>query len=158
MVKTREDLIKQSLENRKTVEKTLATAKRGMTLTDVAEATKLPVSTVKRHLEKLISIGRVHVDSYRGFSVYVWNGEKVYQDKIFLSENHILYIDAMVNPWGKPFIRVKESKRIPGSNKWDDVGAILIDEKRIIDFIGKLSTIKQKLGKYGESKLEPNED
>lgn len=66
----RTDLIKKSLENQKTVAKALATAKKGMTLTQTAEIAKLPVTTVKRHLEKLISTGRVHVDCYRGFNVY----------------------------------------------------------------------------------------
>jgi len=146
----REDLIKKGEKNRKQIEKTLATAKKGMTLTEVAESAKLPISTVKRHLDKLMSIGRVHADSYRGFSVYVWNEEGEYKDKIFLSENHILFIDAMVNPWGKPFVRVKEAKKIPGSDCWDDMSAILIDQKRIGDFIGKLSAINEKLGKYGE--------
>jgi DNA-binding transcriptional ArsR family regulator len=146
----REDLVKKAVENRRKIEKSFATAKKGMTLTELAEITKLPISTVKRHLEKLVSMGRVHVDSYRGFGVYVWNGKQVYQDRIFLSENHVLFVDAMINPWGNPFVRIKESKRIPGTNDWDTVGAVLVDNKRINELADKLNSIKSKLKEYAE--------
>jgi len=147
----RRDLISKSVENRKKIEKLLATAKRGMTLTEIARELNLPVSTVKRHLEKLISIGRVHTESYKGATYYIWNGEEKYQYKVFLSDNHVLFIDAMVNPWGRPFVRIKESKRIPGTNEWEDVGAIIVDSRKLSEFIEKLKEIEKNLDKYAES-------
>ena len=143
----RRDLISKSAENRKKIEKLLATAKRGMTLTEIARELNLPISTVKRHLEKLISVGRVHTESYKGSTYYIWNGDEKYRFKVFLSDNHVLFIDAMVNPWGKPFVRIKESKRIPGTNEWEDVGAIIVDSKKLSEFIEKLKEIEKNIDK-----------
>ena len=140
----RPDLMKRAAENRKRIEKTLATAKRGMTLTEIARATGLPTSTVKRHLEKLIAIGRVHVESYGSFKVYFWNGDQVFQKKVFLSENHVLFVDAMINPWGKPFVRN------PHTGEWEDKGAIIVDRTKIHDLISALASISENLDKYGE--------
>ena len=147
----RRDLISKAVENRKKIEKLLATAKRGMTLTEIAKGLNLPVSTVKRHLEKLISIGRVHTESYRGLTYYIWNGEEKYQHKVFLSDNHVLFIDAMVNPWGRPFVRIKESRRNPSTNEWEDVGAIIIDSRKLSEFIEKLKEIEKNIDEYAES-------
>jgi len=147
----RRDLISKSVENRKKIERLLATAKRGMTLSEIARELNLPISTVKRHLEKLISIGRVHTESYKGSTYYIWNGEEKYHYKVFLSDNHVLFIDAMVNPWGRPFVRIKESKRIPGTNEWEDVGAIIVDSRKLSEFIEKLKEIEKNLDKYAES-------
>ncbi len=147
-------MISKSVENRKKIEKLLATAKRGMTLTEIARELNLPVSTVKRHLEKLISIGRVHTESYKGSTYYIWNGFERYQYKVFLSDNHVLFIDAMVNPWGRPFVRIKESKRVPGTNEWEDVGAILIDSRKLSEFIEKLKEIENNLDEYAETVKE----
>jgi len=147
----RRDLISKSVENRKKIEKLLATAKRGMTLSEIARELNLPISTVKRHLEKLISIGRVHTESYKGSTYYIWNGDEKYQHKVFLSDNHVLFIDAMVNPWGRPFVRIKESKRVPGTNEWEDVGAIIVDSRKLSEFIEKLKEIEKNLDKYAES-------
>jgi len=147
----RRDLISKSVENRKKIEKLLATAKKGMTLTEIAKELNLPVSTVKRHLEKLISIGRVHTESYKGSTYYIWSGFERYQCKVFLSDNHVLFIDAMVNPWGRPFVRIKESKRVPGTNEWEDIGAILIDSQKLSEFIEKLKEIENNLDEYAET-------
>ncbi len=70
---------------------------------------------------------------------------------MFLSDNHVLFIDAMVNPWGRPFVRIKESKRVPGTNEWEDVGAILVDSKKLPEFIEKLKDIEKNLDKYAEN-------
>lgn len=154
----RTDLMEEAAKNRKKIEVALATAKRGMTLSEIAENVGLPVSTSKRHLDRLASMGRVHVKKYRGFSVYRWNGTEVYQTRVHLSENHILFIDAMINPWGKPFIRVKEAKRRPDSNRWNDVGAIIIDEKRVSEFVAKLDSISKNLRDYGKLEEMETED
>jgi predicted ArsR family transcriptional regulator len=140
--------MEEAEQTRKKIEVFLATAKRGMTLTEIAENVGIPVSTAKRHLDRLASIGRVHIEAYRGFSLYKWNGKEVYQDRVYLSENHVLFIDAMVNPWGKPFVRIKERK------EGRDIGAIIIDEERVSDFIAKLDAISKNIKDYG--KLEAN--
>lgn len=125
-----------------------------MTLTEIARELNLPVSTVKRHPEKLISIGRVHTESYKGSTYYIWNGFERYQYKVFSSDNHVLFIDAMVNPWGRPFVRIKESKRVPGTNEWEDVEAILVDSRKLSEFIEKLKEIEDNLDKYAETVKE----
>ena len=135
-------LVEEGERNRKKIEMVLATSKKPMTLSEIAEECSLPVSTVKRHLDMLASIGRVHIEHHRGSNLYRWNGKEVYQDKVFLSDDHILFIDAMINPWGRPFIRVKERKY------GKDIGAIIIDEKRIDEFIEKLQSISQNLQQY----------
>ncbi len=146
----RKDLISKSVENRKRIEKLLATAKKGLTLTEIARELNLPVSTVKRHLEKLISIGMVHTEFYRGSTYYLWNEEGRYNRKVFLSDNHVLFIDVMINPWGRPFVRIKESKRIPGTDEWEDIGAIIVNGKKLSEFIEKLKDIEENLDKYAE--------
>ena len=144
----RRDLIARSARTRKAIEKVLAVSRRGMTLSEIAEATKLPTTTVKRHLERLISIGRVHVEYHRGSTMYYWNGEGEYSERVKLSDSHVLYLDIMINPWGKPFIRVKESKRNPVTGEFEDIGAILIDEAKVGEFIGKLKKLSEKLSQY----------
>ena len=136
------NLVEEGKNNRKKIEIALATSNRSMTLSEIAEEAGLPVSTTKRHLDALTSIGRVHIEQYRGFNLYRWNGKEVYQDKVRLSENHILLIDAIINDWGNPFIRIKERKH------GKDIGAIIIDEKRVNDFITKLKSIPQNLNNY----------
>lgn len=146
------DLLEKANENRKQIERVLATSgKRGMTLSEIAKAVNLPITTVKRHLEKLISIGRVHVEGYAGFNVYIWNGEEQgFQRKIHLSHDHVIFIDAMINPWGQPFIRIKESKRNSLTNEWETVGAVLISKNCIDDFLKQLAAVSGNLDKYGE--------
>lgn len=146
----RRDLILKAEQARKLIERTLATSKTGMTLTEIVEATKLPPPTVKRHLEKLIAIGRVHVEYHRGSTLYYWNGDSKYQDRVYLSKNHILFLDVMVNPWGRPFIRIKESKRNPATGNFEDMGAIIIDEKAVDELIEKLRKLSQNLKHYAE--------
>jgi len=144
----RRDLIARSARTRKAIEKVLATSQRGMTLSEIAEATGLPLTTVKRHLEKLMSIGRVYAEYHRGSTVYYWNGEGEYSERVKLSDNHVLFLDIMINPWGKPFIRVKESKRNPVTGEFEDVGAVLIDEAKVDEFIGKLKKLSERLSQY----------
>lgn len=148
MVRT--DLKEKATKNRKKIEETLATAKKGLSLSELSERAEIPVSTAKRHLDQLSSKGRVHVEKHKGFNVYRGNGKRSSQDKLHLSENHILFIDAMVNPWGEPFIRVKETKKRPNSNDWEDVGAIMVDENSVGEFIEKVNSISENLGGYGE--------
>lgn len=136
-------------ENRKKIEVALATAKRGMALSQIANETKIPLSTVKRHLDHLISIGRAHTENYGTFNVYYWNGEGTYQDKIFLSDNHLLFIDAMISQWEKPFIRIKESKKVLG--EWKDMGAIIIDPEKIPELMPKLQNIEKRMSEYAAS-------
>jgi len=144
----RRDLIARSARTRKAIEKVLATSRRGMTLSEIAEATGLPPTTVKRHLEKLVSIGRVRVEYHRGSTVYYWNGKGEYSERVKLSDNHVLFLDIMINPWGKPFIRVKESKRNPVTGEFEDIGAVLIDEAKVNEFIDKLRKLSEKLSEY----------
>ena len=133
------NLVREGERNRKKIEIVLAESERSMTLSEIAEKANLPVSTTKRHLDILASTGMVHVEQYRGFNLYRWNGKEIRQDKVSLSEEHILFIEAMKNSWGKPFIRIKERKY------GKDVGAITIDEKHVDEFIAKLKSISEEI-------------
>jgi len=142
----REELLELASENRKKVERFLATSgTRGLTLTEVARGAKLSESTVKRHLEKLISIGRVHVERHGPVNIYYWNGDEVYQKRVRLSESHVLYVDMMINPWGKPFIRIKERKNDR------DVGAVIVDARSVDELVEILKDMKKRLPSYGAS-------
>ena len=55
-----------------------------------------------------------------------------------LSKNHILYLDITINPWGRPFIGIKESKRGPITGNFEDIGAIIVDEKSVNELMEKL--------------------
>jgi len=140
-------LEQREYENRKKIEKILATSRQGMTISEIMKATGLSRPTVKSHLEKLMSIGRVEAVKYGDVSVvYFWNGEGKYQDKVKLSDRHILFLDVMINPWGKPFIRIKESKKI--GERWEDIGAIIIDKKSVNKLIDKLKMMSKHLDEY----------
>ncbi|MEM2258361.1 MAG: helix-turn-helix domain-containing protein [Candidatus Thermoplasmatota archaeon] len=133
------NLMKEGQMNKEKIKMVLASSKNPMTLTEIKEATGLPFSTVKRHLDILVSTGEVHIEHYRGFNLYRWNGEKIQQDKVFLSDDHVLLIDTIINPYGMPVIRIKERKQ------GNDIGAITISEKVIDEFVNKLLSISKTL-------------
>ncbi|MHB8559938.1 MAG: helix-turn-helix domain-containing protein [Thermoplasmataceae archaeon] len=136
------NLIAQRDLNRKNIEKTIATSKKEMTLTEIAESVSLPLPTTKRHLDYLESIGRLHVEEHRGSKLYKWNGVEKYQYKISISKDHTLYIDTMVNDWGQPFLRVKERKN------GNDIGAIIIPKNYLDSFLENLKNAKENLPDY----------
>ena len=136
------NLIVQRDLNRKKIEKAIATSNREMTLTEISESVSLPLPTTKRHLDYLESIGRLHVEEHRGSKLYKWNGVEKYQYKISVSEDHIIYIDTMVNDWGHPFVRVKERKN------GNDIGAIIIPQNYLDIFLDKLKNAKDNLPNY----------
>lgn len=142
----RRDLIEKSYTIRNKIEKTLSNAgNRGLTLMEISRLTGVPPATVKRHLEKLVAIGRVDMELHRGSTIYRINGHLQYNDKVELSKDHILYIDAFVNPWGKPYIRIKERKRDPKTGKFIDMGAVIVDREKIDEFLRKIRKISENI-------------
>lgn len=142
----RPDLQETAASNRSTVEQALTTAKGGnMTLTQVANQAKLPVSTVKRHLDFLVSIGRVHMDSYGNVNLYALNGKGAFQDKVSLSKDHTIWVDALTNRYGDSYVRLKENKRT--GDEWREMGAIIVDPDKIPELIQKLSALKANIDK-----------
>ena len=144
---TRLDLVEAAADNRKKVEMTLATAKKGkaLTLTEVATYADLPASTAKRHLDQLVAIGRVHVETYGSFNIYQLNGVGAYTDKIHLSEDHMLLVDALTNRSGTPYIRLKESRRV--HDGWKEIGAIVIGPEKVDELLEKLKTIRSNIAR-----------
>ena len=118
-----------------------------MTLTQVATQAKLPISTVKRHLEFLVSIGRVHMDSYGSVNLYALNGKGAFQDKVSLSKDHTIWVDSLTNRYGDSYVRLKETKRT--GEEWREMGAIIVDPEKISELIQKLSALKDNIDKTG---------
>ncbi len=146
------DLIQQAVENRRKIERVLASSREGLTLSEIARRTGLSPQTVKRHLMRLIAIGRVHKEDHYGFSLYYWNGEGKYQETVRLSDKHTLFIDVFVNPWGKPYIRIKETKFNPSTQKWEEMGAVIVDAKRVKELARKLINMAKHIDEYAEKR------
>ncbi|MCE4598595.1 MAG: winged helix-turn-helix domain-containing protein [Desulfurococcales archaeon] len=145
----RRDLIRSAYEARVRIEKELSKAGRhGLTLIEIARRTGLSPATVKRHLEKLVSIGRVDVEFHRGSAIYRINGRELYSETVELSKDHILYLDVFLNPWGRPYIRVKERKKDPYTGEYIDIGAVIIDKDKIEEFIEKIKQLAKNIPKY----------
>ena len=124
--------------------------KQGITLTEIANDTNLPASTVKRHLDQLVSIGTVHIQTFGSFNVYQWNGVGAYQHKIHLSENHVLFVYALTNRYGTPYIRMKESRKV--QNEWKDMGVVIISPEKVKELLRKLNAIYSSVEKSRQDK------
>jgi len=137
----RQDLIEASADNRNKVERALTKGKKGqgLTLTEIATIADLPVSTVKRHLDFLAAIKRVHVQTFGTFNVYELNGVGAFTDKVFLSKDHVIHMDSLTNRFGGSYIRLKESKR--NGDKWIDMGAIIVSPEKVKELLEKLDSI-----------------
>ena len=105
----------------------------------------MPLPTIKRHLEYLELVGRVHVEDHGGLKLYYLNGDGRFNERIQISPNKQIYIDLFYNPWGQPYIRIRERKRDKITGKWEDRGAIIIDPKFLDEFIIKLKRIRQQV-------------
>ena len=146
----RRDLMSTAAFTRKRIERVLATSGgKGLTLSEISMATGLSPATVKRHLEKLIAIGRVDVEYHRGSPIYYFNGHEKYQEKVRIG-NKIIYIDLMINPWGRPFIRIKEAKKDPRTGEYETKGSIIIDPDIVTEFIKKLKKVSENAKIYGK--------
>jgi len=144
----RPDLQETAASNRKLVEQALATAKGdSMTLTQVASQAKLQVSTVKRHLDFLVSIGRVHVEPYGNVKLYALNGKGAFTDKVSLSKDHTIWVDALTNRYGDSYVRLKENRRM--GDEWREMGAIIVDPDKIPELIQKLNALKDNIDRAG---------
>jgi predicted ArsR family transcriptional regulator len=141
-------LTEQREENRSKLEKVISTAGKAMTLSEIAELSGIPIPTVKRHLDYLESIGRIHIENYRGFRLYRWNGYTEYSDRLEISRDHTLFIDVMINQWDQPFIRVKERKN------GNDIGAIIVPGKSVEEFIRKFVSVSKNLSRYSSQNNE----
>lgn len=93
--------------------------------------------TLRYHLDFLIKIGRVHIKKIGGVTYYEWNGFHKYQERIYISDNHVLFLDVLINKQGKIYIRIKERKQ------GEDLGAIIIPLELIDELINKLKRLKE---------------
>ena len=116
-------------------------------INQIAEATKLSWATVKKHLDYLESIGRTHGERLGNSIIYFFNGNGQWQEKVWLNNNHILFLDTFVSQFGEPFIRIKEAKK--KDEKWETFGEIMITKDRIKDVMGFLNKVQKNIQKYG---------
>ena len=131
-------------ENRRGIEKALIRYKDGATINQVAKDLNLSWITVKKHLEYLNAIGRVHVKKFGSNEIYFLNGEGKWKKQIELSPSHTLFLDTFVSPFNEPFLRIKETKIIDG--KWRPVGNIIITKDKLDDVIAFLNQLKAEIG------------
>ena len=145
----RRDLMNKAALARKKIEMELSKAgKGGLTLIEISRLTGLSPATVKRHIEKLVAIGRVDVELHRGSTIYRLNGREQYTEKVEMGKDHVLYLDVFVNPWGRPYIRIKERKKDPYTGDYIDMGAIIIDKDKTTEFIDKIRKLSRNIQKY----------
>ena len=131
---------------RKKIEIFLATNKKA-SINQIAEGTKLSWATVKKHLDYLESIGRVHGERLGNSIIYFFNGNGQWQEKVWLNNNHILFLDTFVSQFGEPFIRIKEAKK--RGDKWETFGEIMITKDKIKDIMSFLDTVQKNIQSYG---------
>lgn len=136
---------------RKKIEIFLATNKKA-SINQIAEGTKLSWATVKKHLDYLESIGRVHGERLGNSIIYFFNGNGQWQEKVWLNNNHILFLDTFVSQFGEPFIRIKEAKK--RGDKWETFGEIMITKDKIKDIMSFLDIVQKNIQSYGGYKNE----
>jgi len=144
-----EDLNTQNARNRQKIEKYLVSQKAGATINQIAGNTGLSWLTIQRHLDYLDTIGRVDKTQAGKFEIYFLNGHNKWQKDFQLNSRHKLYIDTFMTSFGKPFIRIKETKKKDANaEKWETFGEIMITEEKLEEVINFLQTIKKGIGKY----------
>ena len=133
-------------EERKKIESYLAQTGKA-SINQIAEATGLSWATVKKHLEYLEGIGRVHGERLGNSIIYFFNGNGKWQKRVYLNSTHILFLDTFISPFGEPFIRIKEVKK--KGDKWITFGEVMITKECIEDVKKFLETIKKHIDEYG---------
>jgi len=131
---------------RKKIEIFLATNKKA-SINQIAEGTKQSWATVKKHLDYLESIGRTHGERLGNSIIYFFNGNGRWQEKVWLNQNHILFLDTFVSQFGEPFIRIKEAKK--KESKWKTFGEIMITREKIKDVMAFLDNVQKDIVSYG---------
>jgi DNA-binding transcriptional ArsR family regulator len=136
--------INENLE-RKEIELFLSRNKRA-SINQIAEANKLSWATVKKHLDYLESIGRVHGERLGNSIIYFFNGDGEWQERVWLNPKHILFLDTFISQFGEPFIRIKEVKK--KEKGWETFGEVMITKDRIKDVIEFLDKVQKKIESY----------
>ena len=132
---------------RKAIEQYLAT-KFKASINQISSDLGLSWATVKKHLDYLQSIGRVHGERLGNSIIYFFNGRGDWQEKIQLTPNHVLFLDTFVSYFGEPFVRIKEAKK--EGDKWRHIGDIMITKNRLKDVIRFLTNVEQNIDKYNK--------
>lgn len=131
---------------RKAIEVFLAKNKKA-SINQIAEGTQLSWATVKKHLDYLESIGRAHGERLGNSIIYFFNGNGQWQEKVWLNQNHILFLDTFVSPFGEPFIRIKEAKK--SENEWKTFGEVMITKDKLKDVMTFLINVQKNIETYG---------
>jgi predicted ArsR family transcriptional regulator len=132
------------------IEGVLATNKKGLSIQQIVDETKLSRGTVKTYLDELIRMSRVHEEEYGpNTKVYFLNGKGMFQTPVKMYDKGydkgVLFVDVMTDPWMNPFIRVKFRR------KNNDIGSIFINNEESVDeLIKALEQAKPHLKKYRE--------
>lgn len=130
---------------RKKVEVFLAQNQKA-SINQIADSIKLSWATVKKNLDYLESIGRVHGERLGNSIIYFFNGNGEWQERVWLDQNHILFLDTFVSQFGIPFIRIKEAKK--KGEKWETFGEIMITKDRIKEVKGFLEKVQKNIENY----------
>lgn len=131
--------------DRQKIEKYLAIQKRA-SINQIAEYTKLSWATVRKHLDYLQTIGRVHGERLGNSIIYFFNGDGEWTKQVNLNKKHILFLDTFVSFFGEPFIRIKEVKK--KDTNWETFGEIMITKDKLRDVIEFLSDVEKNISKY----------
>lgn len=130
---------------RKSIEKYLATKQRA-SINQISSDLDISWATAKKHLDHLQAIGRVHGEKLGNSIIYFLNGKGAWQDQVWLTKNHILFLDTFVSSFGEPFIRIKEAKR--EGDRWTNVGDVMITKDKLENVIGFLKKVSSNIDNY----------
>ena len=127
------------------IEKLLAKLQKA-TINQIADGTKFSWVTVKKHLDYLEAIGRVHVEDFKSSKLYFYNGTEKWKKTIHLTSKHVLFLDTFRSPFGKSFVRLKEVKNRDG--KWVQHGDVMVTAEKLSDLIGFLQKVETEIKQY----------
>jgi DNA-binding transcriptional ArsR family regulator len=116
---------------------------RGMTISQLVEATKISRETVTKHLLALGYENEVYTVKYGNAEVFCSNHRKV-RDKDTIRVNmgsRTLFINRLNNEFGD-FIKIAETRKV--GEKWEPKGSVIIPPDALPDVIKALESIEKR--------------
>jgi predicted transcriptional regulator len=116
---------------------------RGMTISQLVDATGISRETITKHLLALGYENEVYTVRYGNAEVFCSNHRKVRdKDTIKVSiGNRTIFVNRLENEFGE-FIKVSETRKI--GEKWETKGSILVPPEGLKEFINALKEIQER--------------
>ena len=116
---------------------------RGMTVSQIVEATSFSRETITKYLQALEYENEIYTVKYGNARVFCSNHRKIRdKDSIKITlGNRTLFVNRLNNEFGD-FIKISETRR--RGEKWETKGSILIPPEGLSEFIRALNEIESR--------------